>query len=42
MKKINREEKTTFIFSTHDPDIWAMANHIIFLRDGVVETERRN
>jgi putative ABC transport system ATP-binding protein len=42
MGKINQEEKTTFIFSTHDPDIWAMANHIIFLRDGAVETERRN
>jgi putative ABC transport system ATP-binding protein len=42
MKKINQEEKTTFIFSTHDPDIWAMANHIIFLRDGVVETEQRS
>jgi putative ABC transport system ATP-binding protein len=42
MRKINKEEKTTFIFSTHDPDIWAMANHIIFLRDGVVETEKRN
>jgi putative ABC transport system ATP-binding protein len=41
MKKVNKEEGTTFIFSTHDPDIWAMANHVIFLRDGTVESERR-
>jgi putative ABC transport system ATP-binding protein len=41
MKKVNKEEGTTFIFSTHDPDIWAMADHIIFLRDGVVESEQR-
>ncbi|MFP3041962.1 ABC transporter ATP-binding protein [Treponema primitia] len=41
MKKINRDEGTTFIFSTHDPDIWEMADHIIFLRDGLVESERR-
>lgn len=41
MKKINREEGTTFIFSTHDPDIWEMANHIVFLKDGIIESERR-
>ncbi|MDR0785243.1 MAG: ABC transporter ATP-binding protein [Treponema sp.] len=39
MKNINRQQGTTFIFSTHDPDIWAMANHIVFLRDGAVESE---
>jgi putative ABC transport system ATP-binding protein len=41
MKRINREEGTTFIFSTHDPDIWKLANHVVFLRDGLVETEQR-
>ncbi|GHU16837.1 ABC transporter ATP-binding protein [Spirochaetia bacterium] len=41
MKKINREEGTTLIFSTHDPDIWEMANHIVFLKDGSIESERR-
>jgi putative ABC transport system ATP-binding protein len=41
MKKVNREEGSTFIFSTHDPDIWKMANHVIFLRDGRIESERR-
>ncbi|MDR1971508.1 MAG: ABC transporter ATP-binding protein [Treponema sp.] len=41
MKSINREEGTTFIFSTHDPDIWKLANHVIFLRDGLIEMEQR-
>jgi putative ABC transport system ATP-binding protein len=41
MRKINREEGTTFIFSTHDPDIWEMANHIVFLKDGSIESEQR-
>jgi putative ABC transport system ATP-binding protein len=40
MKAINREEKTTFIFSTHDPAIWKMANHIVFLRDGEIDSRR--
>jgi ABC-type multidrug transport system ATPase subunit len=42
MKKVNKEESTTFLFSTHDPDIWNMADHILFLRDGEVESERKN
>jgi putative ABC transport system ATP-binding protein len=42
MKKINREEKTTFIFSTHDPKIWQMADHVIFLHDGLIESEQRH
>ncbi|MDR2470984.1 MAG: ABC transporter ATP-binding protein [Treponema sp.] len=41
MRKVNREEKTTFLFSTHDPDIWNMADHILFLRDGEVESEQK-
>jgi putative ABC transport system ATP-binding protein len=41
MKKINEKENTTFIFSTHDPDIWKMANHVVFLHDGVIESEKR-
>jgi putative ABC transport system ATP-binding protein len=41
MKKVNKEESTTFLFSTHDPDIWNMADHILFLRDGEVESERK-
>ena len=41
MKEINRLEKTTFIFSTHDPEIWQMANHIIFLHDGTIGNEEK-
>jgi len=41
MKTINREEKTTFIFSTHDPEIWEMADHVVFLHDGIVKSEVR-
>jgi len=41
MKEINNTEKTTFIFSTHDPEIWKMADHIIFLHDGIVRSEQR-
>lgn len=41
MKTINKTEGTTFIFSTHDPGIWEMADHVIFLRDGQIESEQR-
>jgi putative ABC transport system ATP-binding protein len=42
MKNINKEEKTTFVFSTHDPDIWQMADHVIFLQDGLIKSEQRH
>lgn len=41
MKKINRELSTTFIFSTHDPTIVEIADHIIRLHDGLVASEER-
>jgi len=41
MKKINREQETTFIFSTHDPTIVAIADHVIRLHDGTIESEER-
>ena len=41
MKLVNKEEGTTFIFSTHDPSIWEIADHVIFLHDGIIETETR-
>lgn len=34
MQKLNKELETTFIFSTHDPKIVGMANHVIKLHDG--------
>jgi putative ABC transport system ATP-binding protein len=41
MQIINKEEKTTFIFSTHDPEIWKMADHIVFLHDGNIKSQER-
>jgi putative ABC transport system ATP-binding protein len=36
MKEINRDFQTTFIFSTHDAKITAMADHVIRLLDGEI------
>ena len=41
MKKINRDLNTTFIFSTHDPSIVDIADHVIRLQDGLVIENRR-
>jgi putative ABC transport system ATP-binding protein len=42
MRRLNREEKTTFIFSTHDPRVIENADRIIRLEDGrIVADERR-
>lgn len=37
MQKLNRELKTTFIFSTHDAKIVNMSNHVIKIHDGIVD-----
>ncbi|MCX8058198.1 MAG: ABC transporter ATP-binding protein [Spirochaetes bacterium] len=36
MKEINKIEGTTFVFSTHDPDIMSHANRIIKIHDGKI------
>lgn len=36
MRQLNQSEKTTFIFSTHDPEVLKHANSIIQLRDGLL------
>jgi putative ABC transport system ATP-binding protein len=42
MKRMNSDLSTTFLFSTHDPSIVDIADHIIRLRDGeVTENVRR-
>jgi putative ABC transport system ATP-binding protein len=41
MKRINAELTTTFIFSTHDPSIVEIADHIVRLHDGAVTEDRR-
>ena len=41
MKKINNEQKTTFIFSTHDQAIRKMSRHVILMKDGLISSEER-
>lgn len=43
MRQINREEGTTFIFSTHDPHVMAMADRLVSIDDGRItgEEDRR-
>ncbi len=41
MKEINAAEKTTFIFSTHDPKVTDRADRVIRLADGLIVDEGR-
>jgi putative ABC transport system ATP-binding protein len=41
MHRLSREEKTTFLFSTHDPRVMERAERIVTLRDGKIESDRR-
>ncbi len=36
MKELNLIEKTTFVFSTHDPDILKYANGVVKIKDGLM------
>lgn len=37
MRRLNRDEGVTFIFSTHDQEILRYAGRIVNLRDGIIE-----
>lgn len=41
MKRINAERDSTFIFSTHDPEIVGIANHVVRLHDGLITENSR-
>ena len=41
MQRLNRERGTTFVFSTHDPEVMERATRLVRLRDGKIETEER-
>ncbi|HOK26424.1 MAG TPA: ABC transporter ATP-binding protein [Bacteroidales bacterium] len=41
MEKLNREEKITFIFSTHDPRVVKKARRVIALEDGRVFSDEK-
>jgi len=36
MKELNDTEKTTFVFSTHDPEVLSYAKNVIKIRDGLI------
>jgi putative ABC transport system ATP-binding protein len=40
MLELNKKEKSTFIFSTHDKLVMEYARRLILLRDGMIETEQ--
>jgi putative ABC transport system ATP-binding protein len=39
MRKLNRDNKETFIIVTHDPEVGAQCDRIIHMRDGSVISE---
>ena len=39
MREMNKQEHTTFIFSTHDANVLKYANHVIKIKDGLIEKE---
>jgi putative ABC transport system ATP-binding protein len=41
MHRLSHEEKTTFIFSTHDPRVMERAERIITLKDGMISSDER-
>lgn len=41
MKEINKNQSTTFIFSTHDPKVMQKADKIIYLEDGLINQEAK-
>lgn len=38
MKRLNEELKTTFIFSTHDQKVMDMANRLVMIEDGEIQS----
>ncbi len=42
MKKMNKNLGTTFVFSTHDPAIVEIADHVITLKDGEIASNTRH
>jgi len=41
MKKMNKELNTTFIFSTHDPQVMEYARRLVEIKDGKITKDQR-
>lgn len=41
MQHLNKEHGTTFVFSTHDPEVMERASRLVRLRDGKIESEEK-
>jgi putative ABC transport system ATP-binding protein len=41
MKEMNEELNTTFIFSTHDPQVMDYARRLIEIKDGKISKDQR-
>jgi putative ABC transport system ATP-binding protein len=40
MEMLNQEKQATFIFSTHDPAVMKRARKLVYLRDGMIDSQR--
>jgi putative ABC transport system ATP-binding protein len=41
MRKINEEDGTTFVFSSHDPNVVSRAKRLVQLEDGRIVSDER-
>jgi putative ABC transport system ATP-binding protein len=39
MRKLNKENGETFVIVTHDPEVGAVCDRIVHMRDGVIVDE---
>jgi putative ABC transport system ATP-binding protein len=42
MERLNKNNKTTFLFSTHDPAVIKFAKKVIILKDGKIANEQKS
>lgn len=42
MEKLNHEDRITFVFSSHDPQVIERAHRLLILKDGQIVTDKRN
>lgn len=42
IRKLNREQQQTFVIITHDPEVVASAERVIYMKDGLIAKEETN